>query len=528
MNRLAHAVARLAQGDRHSRDFMLHSLRDALAEIVACFPVYRTYVTDAGWTVHDREIIHAAIARAQRRNPAVESSVFFFLRDVLLPPGAGRRDHEPLDHDPETARRLQFTMRFQQYTAPVQAKGLEDTAFYRYNALLSLNEVGGDPSRVGRSVASFHEANRRRLERWPFAMLATSTHDTKLGEDVRARLDVLSELVDEWGREVSGWMRLNRGSRTLVDGEPAPDRNDEYRFYQVLIGAWPPGLATPVAPAPLVARLRDYMIKAIKEAKLHTSWVSANAAYDAATAAFVERALTGPVAGRFLAAFLPFAARVARHGMLNSLAQTALKLAAPGVPDVYQGAESWDLSLVDPDNRRAVDFEGRAAALEALAGEDRAGLAPERDRTALVGRLLADWPDGRVKLYLTACGLAARRRDPDLFLRGEYLPLAVEDAPGEPAVAFARRHEHRAIVVVAPRLVAGLSRADGGLPLGPEAWTIARVVVPPDLAGRTFRNLLTGERHEPARKGDAGWLFLAKVLGVCPVGMLETLENEEC
>jgi len=519
LNMLAHAAARVAQGDRHSRDFMLNSLRDALAEIVACFPVYRTYVTEDGWTVHDREIIHAAIARARRRNPALESSVFLFLRDVLLPPGAERRDHAPLDADPETARRLQFAMRFQQYTSPVQAKGIEDTAFYRYNALLSLNEVGGDPSRVGRSVASFHEANRHRLERWPFTMLATATHDTKLGEDVRARIDVLSELVDEWGREVSRWMRLNRGNRTLVDGEPAPDRNDEYRFYQVLLGVWPPGLTEPVAPAALVTRLRDYMIKAIKEAKLHTSWVNANEAYDAATAAFVERALTGPGAERFLTAFLPFAARVARHGMLNSLAQTALKLAAPGIPDVYQGAELWDLNMVDPDNRRAVDFEGRAAALEALVGEGCAG--PARDRTALVERLLGEWPDGRVKLYVTACGLHLRRRAPDLFLRGEYLPLAVEDAPGEHAVAFARRHEARAMVVVVPRLVATLSPAATGLPLGPEAWKIARVVLPADLAGRAYRNVLTGERLEPTRRNGEGWLFLAKVFAVCPVGILE-------
>jgi len=525
LNMLAHAVARIAQGDRHSRDFMLNSLRDALAEIVACFPVYRTYVTDGGWTVHDREIIHAAIARARRRNPALESSVFLFLRDVLLPPGAERRDDAPLDADPETARRLQFTMRLQQYTSPVQAKGLEDTAFYRYNALLSLNEVGGDPSRVGRSVASFHEANRHRLERWPFTMLATATHDTKLGEDVRARIDVLSELVDEWGREASRWMRLNRGNRVLVDGEPAPDRNDEYRFYQVLVGAWPPGLTTPEAPAALVTRLRDYMIKAIKEAKLHTSWVNAHEAYDAATAAFVERALTGPGAERFLTAFLPFATRVARHGMLNSLAQTALKLAAPGVPDVYQGAELWDLSLVDPDNRRAVDFEARAAALAALGGQGCSPSSPEPDRTALVTRLLAEWPDGRIKLYLTACALHARRRDPDLFLRGDYVPLAVEDAPGEHAVAFARRHGTRAVVVVAPRLVATRSPTDAGLPLGPEAWKIARVVLPPDLAGRTFRNLLTGERLVPTRKDGESWLFLAKVFAVCPVGLLEAEER---
>ena len=526
LNMLAHAAARIAQGNRHSRDFMFNSLRDVLAEVVACFPVYRTYVTDAGWTVRDREIIHAAIARARRRNPVLEATVFTFLRDVLLPPGAERHGHEPLTADPETARRLQFSMRFQQYTSPVQAKGVEDTAFYRYNVLLSLNEVGGDPSRVGRSVAAFHETNGRRLARWPFAMLATATHDTKLGEDVRARINALSELVNDWGREVSRWMRLNRANRTLVDGEPAPDRNDEYRFYQVLTGVWPTDRREPVAPPALIERLREYMLKAIREAKLHTSWVNANEAYDAATAAYVERTLSGPASTRFLTAFLPFQARVAALGMVNGLAQTVLKLTAPGVPDLYQGSEFWDLSLVDPDNRRPVDFAAREAALAALEPvlDDRR-LVNQRDRNPradAVGKLLDEWRDGRIKLYVTACALRARRRDPDLFLRGDYVPLEIDDAADAHAVAFARRHEGRALLVVAPRLVAGAVTPEHPRPLGPAVWKISRLRLPPDLAGRPFRNLLTGERLEPARKGTESWLFLAKVLGRCPVGILET------
>jgi (1->4)-alpha-D-glucan 1-alpha-D-glucosylmutase len=518
---LTHAVDRIAESNRDTRDFTMNSLRDALTEVVACFPVYRTYVTEAGWTRRDREIIEEAVARARRRNPALEPSVFAFLRDVLAPAGAERREDRAPFEDRATAWRLQVAMRFQQYTAPVQAKGVEDTAFYRYNALLSLNEVGGDPARVGRSSAEFHESNRRRLDEWPYGLLATSTHDTKLGEDVRTRLDVLSELVDEWGREVSRWMRLNRGNRRLVDGEPAPDRNDEYRFYQVLVGIWPPGHAEPVAPPHLVARVRDYMIKAIREAKLHTSWINDNQAYDEATAAFVEQTLAGPTSGRFLTALLPFARRVAAIGAGNSLAQTALKLCSPGVPDLYQGSELWDLSLVDPDNRRAVDFARRRELLESLEPLlDARGAA----RAAEVGDLLKAWPDGRIKLYVTASGLRARRRDPELFLAGTYTPLETETVPGADAVAFARQLDDRAIVVVAPRLWAGIAKPDRPFPLDADAWTISRVLLPPALAGRAFRNLLTGERLEPARKPDEAWLFLARVFATLPVAILEAVD----
>ncbi len=517
---LTHAVDRIAESDRDTRDFTMNSLRDALTEVAACFPVYRTYVTEAGWTPRDREIIEEAVARARRRNPALEPSVFAFLRDVLLPPGAERRDGQPPIEDRATAWRLQVAMRFQQYTAPVQAKGLEDTAFYRYNALVPLNEVGGDPSRVGRTPAEFHESNRRRLATRPFELVTTSTHDTKLGEDVRARLDVLSELLDEWGREVSRWMRLNRTNRRLVDGEPAPDRNDEYRFYQVLIGIWPPDQAEPVAPPEIVARLRDYMIKAIKEAKLHTSWINDQEAYDEAMAAFVDQTLTGPTSARFLTVFLPFQRRVASAGMVNSLAQTALKIAVPGVPDFYQGSELWDLNLVDPDNRRPVDFARRRCLLDGLEPLlATAGAA----RVEVVGGLLDAWPDGRIKLYVTACGLRARRHDPELFQAGTYTPLEIETVPGTGAVAFARLCGDRAVLVVAPRLSSAVATPDQPFPLGAESWKISRVLLPPELGGRRFRNLLTGEHLEPARKQDEAWLFLARVFATLPVAILESV-----
>ncbi|MEO7270640.1 MAG: malto-oligosyltrehalose synthase, partial [Vicinamibacterales bacterium] len=355
---LAHMLNRIGKGNRRSRDFTLESLRDVITEVVACFPVYRTYVDEQGWTAADRGIVERAIARARRRNPAMERSLFDFFREVMLardetgvPRAYDRRDGYPAADANEARERLHFAMKLQQYTGPVHAKGLEDTSFYRYNLLLSLNEVGGDPERFGRSVSEFHEGNLRRLRDWPWEMIGTATHDTKLGEDVRARLNVLSELPDDWAREVALWMRANRDYRTVVDGEPAPDRNDEYRFYQALIGIWPAdlGLHVRLSPKPIVERLQAYMIKSVKEAKLHTSWLTPNQEYEDAVNSFVESVLTDP---RFLESFLQFQSRIAVAGMVNSLAQVVLKMGSPGVPDVYQGADLWDLSLVDPDNRR--------------------------------------------------------------------------------------------------------------------------------------------------------------------------------
>ncbi len=339
LNVLAHVLERIAEGNRRSRDFTLDSLRDAIVEVVACFPVYRTYVDEAGWTPDDRAVVEPAIRRARRRNPAMESSLFDFFREVMLPrnpeePGQNRRDDRREGYPPadavEAAERLRFAMKLQQYTGPVQAKGLEDTAFYRYNVLLSLNEVGGDPARFGRSVRDFHEANAARLRDWPFEMLATATHDTKLGEDVRARHRTCSRRSPTSGRARSGrWMRLNRPHRTIVDGEPAPDRNDEYRFYQALVGIWPPLDAAHPAPAELIERLQAYMIKAVKEAKLHTSWLTPNQAYEDASARFVERALGGAGAAKFLPRLpaVPAADRAGGRGQLARAGRAEDRLA---------------------------------------------------------------------------------------------------------------------------------------------------------------------------------------------------------
>jgi (1->4)-alpha-D-glucan 1-alpha-D-glucosylmutase len=521
---LAHMFDRIAESNRKSRDFTLESLRDVIREVVACFPVYRTYVDEGGWAPADRAVVEQAISRARRRNPAMEASLFDFFREVVLPrdpedaspPRAGveRREGYPAADASETRARLRFAMKLQQYTGPVQAKGLEDTAYYRYNVLLSINEVGGDPSRIGRHTGDFHESNAHRALEWPFDMLTTSTHDTKLGEDVRARINVLSSMPDEWGREVSKWMRINRPHRRLVDGDPAPDRDDEYRFYQVVAGAWPVDLPPGVmdVPGPFIERISAYMLKAAREAKVHTSWLTTNQPYEEALTGFVERVL-GPGGGpRFLPAFRPLQQRIAAAAVVNSLSQVVVKLGSPGVPDFYQGSELWDLNLVDPDNRRPVDFRLREKLL------DRVSRSP-----ASPGEMLANWQDGRIKLFVTWAGLQLRRELPGVFVGGDYLPLSVESSVAGDAVAFARTSGDDAVVVIGAIRSYGLLDAERPMPLGGDCWKTSRVLLPPALRNRTFRDVLTGGEIPPAVAADTGWIFLGQAFDRLPVALLRAV-----
>jgi (1->4)-alpha-D-glucan 1-alpha-D-glucosylmutase len=422
-------------------------------------------------------------------------------------------------------------MRFQQYTAPVQAKGIEDTAFYRYHVLASLNEVGGDPGRFGRTVEELHAGNTERRNRWPTEMLATTTHDTKRSEDARARINVLSEIPGEWEKAVGQWTRLNAGRRTRLADGPAPDANDEYLFYQALVGAWPAerddGRPCEHASPDLVARIGAYLNKAIKESKTHTSWITENHDYERGVANFVEQTLAGPSAATFLASFVPFVRRVAVPGMINSLAQLVLKIASPGVADFYQGTELWDLSLVDPDNRRPVDYARRQrllhelepclahTAIDARPGDEDTQLADT------VARLLEDWPDGRIKLFVTACGIRLRRARPGLFLTGDYVPLEVRGPYAQHLVACARREGADVLVALVPRLTTHLAHGDTQLPLGRDTWADTRVQVPAAWGRRTFRHLLTGDRFTPSALTDGGRVLPAwRVLQRCPVALL--------
>ena len=526
LNVLAHILDRIGESNRKSRDFTLESMREVITEVVACFPVYRTYEDERGWSPEDRAIVERAIARARRRNPAMEALLFDFFREVLLPRDLeadprpdDRRDGYPPATAEEAHERLRFTMKFQQYTGPVQAKGLEDTAFYRYNVVLSLNEVGGDPSRFGRSVAEFHNANEQRQKQWPFEMLATSTHDTKLGEDVRARLNVLSELPHEWAREAAKWMRITKTYRTIVDGEAAPDRNDEYRFHQAVIGAWPAEGAADAteASADFIERMQRYMLKSVRESKTHTSWLNPHEPYETALNRFIQHVLSGRGAERFLPVMLPFQRRIAVVGMVNSLAQTVLKLGSPGVPDFYQGTELWDLSLVDPDNRRPVDFTQRQRLLDevdALLQKE----PPERARG--LGEWLHSWEDGRIKLLTIAAGLRLRRYAPSLFLEGRYIPLETDITISAGAVAFARVHGSDAAIFAAPRLCATLSADPEFVPLGNSCWKTSRILLPPELAGRAFQHVLTGVQIQSTITDGESWIPAGELFATVPVAIL--------
>jgi (1->4)-alpha-D-glucan 1-alpha-D-glucosylmutase len=501
---LATMLDRIAESDRRSNDYTFNVLRDALVEVIASFPVYRTYVTSEELEEDDRRFIEWAVGVARKRSQLGDDRVFDFIESVLTVAAP--------QISPNYERRavLRFAMKFQQYTSPVTAKGVEDTAFYRYVRLLSLNEVGGDPRRFGTSVAAFHRENAERAEHHPHALLATATHDHKRGEDVRTRLDALTEMPGLWDRTIRRWSRLNARKKRTVDGTSAPTENDEYALYQTLLGTWPAGWLEhgeiPAAErAAYVERIEAYLRKAIREAKFRSSWTNPNVAYEDAAFAFVDRILAAKGSGTFQRELASLARECATLGMFSSLAQTTLKLTSPGIPDLYQGTEVWDLSLVDPDNRRAVDYQARGAMLI----EFEAALQHER-ALELCDDLLRSWPDGRIKAYVVWRLLHLRRDLAALFLQGNYVALETSGARGEHLVAFARE----GIVTLAPRLVRRLLVRDERavrLTFGDERVLLARN------APRSYQDVFTGAVYEA---NEAGQLGVAEILGCFPVAVL--------
>jgi (1->4)-alpha-D-glucan 1-alpha-D-glucosylmutase len=492
-----HALSR-----RHwrSRDFTLNGMHAALEEVLAAFPVYRTYVSAVGAAAEDRRYIDWAVAQAKKRWPGLDTSILDFVAGVLTGDlarrGSGYR----------SSAVIELAMRFQQLTGAVMAKGAEDTAFYRYIPLLALNEVGGDPRRFGLSVAAFHRQAESRAKRWPDSMLATSTHDTKRGEDARARLALLSEAPGEWARRVARWARLNRLRRGEVEGEPAPDRNDEYFFYQTVLGAWPLDLGPDDAPAlaAFAERVQATMIKAVREAKEWSSWSNPNAAYEAVLGRFVAGALDGSRPNPFLVDMHGFVERLARPGAINSLAQTLIKLAAPGVADTYQGGELWDFSMVDPDNRRPVDWGLR----ERLFAELRERFAERTVDRQAFAELAAHWRDGREKLFLTWRALALRAAEPALFADGGYLALETGGRHADRLCAFARAADGHVAVAVAPRLVLPLLRNGEGID-----WGDTVVQLP---EAHSWRDALAGRDLAP----HDGQIAAGELLADFPVALL--------
>jgi (1->4)-alpha-D-glucan 1-alpha-D-glucosylmutase len=507
LNVLANQIARIALAKRHTCDFTLNSLRDALTEVVANFPVYRTYVSPTGISESDAHYIERAVEEAKRRSPAADTSVFDFIREVLLTRIAG-------GHDAAYRKAvINFAMKFQQFTSPVMAKGLEDTAFYRYNRLVSLNDVGGDLHCFGTTQDAFHAANQDRLREWPHTMLATSTHDSKHSEDVRARINVLSEVSGLWRLRVREWRQLNSSHRSVVNEKPAPSPNDEYLLYQTLIGAWP---TEPFQDASdwksLRERIESYMLKAIREAKQNTSWINRNTEYEAAVSSFVAALLDPNSNHRFLNDFLPFQRRVARLGLWNSLSQTLLKLTCPGVPDIYQGNDLGDFSLVDPDNRRPVDYLRRQEVFESISSFGDVSISA-------AGELLETPEDGRLKLYVTWKTLRVRREHPDLFRRGEYLPLTVHGSKSNHVIAFIRRFEATSVLVIVPRLVAGLLGDAESPPIGSEIWKDTHILMPSCGCSKNYRSALTGMAPKLSKTSTQSRLDISNALTEFPVAL---------
>ena len=474
---LATELLRIARADRRTRDYTFNTLRQALAEVAACMPVYRTYIIDQP-SAQDLRYVDWALAHARRRSRAADISIFDFVRQALL--------GQALESAGEAlqARVRRFAIRFQQFTSPVAAKGVKDTAFYRYSRLVSLNEVGGEPSQFGTTVRAFHGASGNRAARWPHTMLATSTHDNKRSEDVRNRINVLSEMPAGWRLTLRRWGKLNRAHRSKLESGFAPSPADEYLLYQTLLGTLPVQGLDEAALDTYRERIVRYAVKAARESKAHTSWISPNEEYEGALKAFVRALLVRLQPNPFLDDLCTQAATIAWFGALNSVSMAVIKFTSPGVPDLYQGNELIDLSLVDPDNRRPVDFALRGRLIDEFE-------AARDDLGQYAKTLLADPLDGRSKLWVTWRLLALRKQFPALFKDGNYRALTVRGAAAEHVLAYCRSHGGYSVLVVCGRLFAKLLGAERALPLG-ETWGDTRIAVPflPD--GTQLTDILSG------------------------------------
>ncbi|RJQ45486.1 MAG: malto-oligosyltrehalose synthase [Nitrospiraceae bacterium] len=508
INTIGHYLNAISEKDRHTRDFTLNSLTDAIIEVIAFFPVYRTYINQYGANDRDRKYIEYAVAKAKRKNPAISESIYDFLKNVL------HLNFPEHFSDEDKKEWIDFVMTFQQITGPVMAKGVEDTACYVYNRFVSLNEVGGSPDRFGTTLDTFHGQNIERFKFWPHAMIATSTHDTKRGEDVRTRINVLSEIPGEWKDCLFRWSRLNKRKKMAVADEHVPERNEEYLLYQTMIGAWPENEMDKNEYEGFKSRIKDYMLKAVREAKVNSSWISPNTIYEEALIIFIERVMEPYPDSAFLRDLLPFQKKVSHYGMFNSLSQTLLKITSPGAPDFYQGTEIWNFSLVDPDNRRPVDYPARIKMLEEMRQKEA-----EIPLQQLARELTENMDSGAVKLYLISRALNFRRQNRELFEKGEYIPLEAQGRLKDNVCAFARKEGGRTLVIAAPRFYTRVAPVMT-MPLGEAVWGDTHIAIPFMNEGRKCRNIFTGEDVTAVRRDGIVVLHLSDVLGNFPVALL--------
>ncbi|MBF0351167.1 MAG: malto-oligosyltrehalose synthase [SAR324 cluster bacterium] len=512
LNVLANQIIHLCESDWKTRDYTLNEVRHALMEILACFPVYRTYVTENHVSETDEQYVNWAVAKAKKKCVSADTGIYDFIRDVLL--------LQRMPTKPEAVYQKLMThiaMRFQQYSSVVMAKSFEDTVFYIYNRLTSLNEVGGDPRNFGVSLKAFHHLNEERMCHWPHSMLSTSTHDAKRGEDLRMRLHVLSEIPEEWQENALSWQKLNAGRKQDIEGQICPDSNDEYLLYQTLLGAWPVEPMTEKHWPVFIKRIQDYMLKAVREAKVFSAWINPDLEYEAALMDFIHELLSPPEQSHFLKRFLPFQQKVAWMGYLNSLSQAILKLTVPGVPDIYQGCEGWNLSLVDPDNRRPVDFKQRQQNLshfKTLEGQSAT------DWIATVQGFLENLSDFQIKQFVIWRILQLRNTLNDLFRSGQYHPLQISGQYSGHVCAFSRTLGTQTMIVVVPIFFAALSEGGKRMPLGHETWKQNFMELPGEPATGKYRNIFTQEYVSVEDKSGQSSLELEIVLKHFPWAVL--------
>ncbi|HEX2965350.1 MAG TPA: malto-oligosyltrehalose synthase [Syntrophorhabdaceae bacterium] len=512
---LAHYLNKIARQSRYTRDFTLNSLRTAIIETISYFPIYRTYLTPGVVAESDLRYIEQAISKARRKNAAVDASVYEFLQSVLQ-----------LRYPPDFPARLRnewetFVMKFQQITGPVMAKGLEDTVFYIYNRLSSLNEVGGTPERFGASLDTFHGKNIETIKAAPYSQIATTTHDTKHSEDARARLNVISEIPDEWRRKLGIWSRLNRRKRTSIEGQTVPERNEEYLLYQSLLCIWPGRMSDETQYEQFKSRIREYTTKAVREAKINSSWTSPNASYEEGLMRFVDAILTRTAGNIFLKDLDEFASKITYFGYLNSLSQTVLKITSPGVPDFYQGTEMWFFTLVDPDNRRPIDFGFH---MKLFAELQAAQAAHPKGSKEFLRYITHDLKDGIIKLYVTYVLLNYRKANRELFEDGIYIPATVTGKIGDCICSFIRSMGSKTLAVLVPRFPTRLFSQSRG-PIAPvETWADSAFMLPADAVSGTYRNLFTDKVVRPSAEDDRK-LFLKEIFSDFPVAVLEKWEQ---
>lgn len=503
IDNLAHLLKEIADRHRYASDFTMYGLKRALVEVLSLFPIYRTYINREGARKADEECIKWVLERAVGNLPDFTNELYFIEKFLLL-----NFDDNLKQEDKHMW--LHFIMRLQQFTGPLMAKGVEDTVFYVYNRLISLNEVGSSLDLFGISIDDFHAFNQMRIAYWPHTMSGTATHDTKRGEDVRARINVLSEIPQEWETQLTQWHDLNAAHKVKVEGLNTPSRNDEYFLYQTLLGAFP---FYADEYDSFVDRVKDYMIKAIREAKVNSAWIRPNEGYEQGFMQFIDRILTDTEKNAFLKSFRPFQRKLQHYGICNSLSQSLLKITAPGVPDFYQGTEMWDLSLVDPDNRRPVDFEKRLNYLKEIKTKTKSKSKSKNAVLPYLEELLQSPEDGRLKLFLIYRALQARHDYADVFQKGGYEKLTVLGSLKGHIVAFSREFDDKRAIIIVPRFLTSLVK-EGEYPLGEQVWHETRILQPPG-SSAALHDVISGQTIQ----GDET-LWLKEILAHFPVALL--------